>query len=117
MTHTPRIPALLAALGLLGGCYGGPIGFVDDPDADTEDGDDNLWDGDDDDAAGDDDDSTGNPIEGDQDGDGIRDELILSGGGLLSCAQSGDGAWTFGLWLGLFGFLRSIRRRRTRDSA
>lgn len=85
MITTPRLPALLAALGLLGGCYGGPIGFVDDPDADTEDGDDNLWDGDDDDAAGDDDDSTGNPIEGDQDGDGIPDEVEGDGD------QDGDG--------------------------
>ncbi|MCO4769591.1 MAG: hypothetical protein KDA24_06125 [Deltaproteobacteria bacterium] len=70
-----RLFALLAALSLLGGCYGEPIGFVNGPEGGAGDDDDLFGGGDDDDASGDDDDATGEPVEGDADGDGIPDEV------------------------------------------
>ncbi len=85
MRTSPRTLALLASLALLSGCYGEPLGFVTDP-PQTQQDDDDLWGaGDDDDNAGDDDDATGTPTEGDQDGDGIPDEVEGDGD------QDGDG--------------------------
>jgi hypothetical protein len=76
--------ALFAGLGLLSaGCYGEPIGFVNEPQPQADD--DDLFGAGDDDDDGDDDDATGEPLPGDADGDGIPDEVEGDGD------QDGDG--------------------------